>query len=181
MRVLVEHGHAGASTLQIQREAGVSRGRLLHQFASREALLVAAVSHLASIYMTSSGQLSASLPDSSQDRVNAAVTDMWANYQQDHFWAATELWLAARHHPALAEALRPVEHVVGERVRAATDSYFGPTLCDHPDYRATRELLNTSMRGVALTYAFNGRRDRMADDTHLPQWRDLASRSLLDP
>ena len=47
VRALVEHGYAGTSTLRIQEIAEVSRGSLLHQFPSRDALLVAAVQHLA--------------------------------------------------------------------------------------------------------------------------------------
>src|SRR3954453_12202645 len=39
---LVEGGYSGATTLQIQGRAGVSRGRLLHHFPSRDLLLVAA-------------------------------------------------------------------------------------------------------------------------------------------
>ena len=44
---LVESGYAGATTLRIQARAGVSRGRLLHHFPSRDQLLVAASHHLA--------------------------------------------------------------------------------------------------------------------------------------
>jgi len=44
---LVESGYSGATTLQIQARAGVSRGRLLHHFPSRDELLVAASRHLA--------------------------------------------------------------------------------------------------------------------------------------
>lgn len=179
VRVLVEDGYAGASTLRIQEVAGVSRGRLLHQFASRDELLVAAVSHLASLYMATSGRGSAALPDGSLERIAQAVADMWSNYRQDHFWAATELWVAARHHPDLATALRPVEHEVGERIHAAVDGYFGPGFVSHPSYLELRELLNTSMRGVALTYAFNGRRRRQGVDPHLDSWRELARSMLL--
>ena len=37
---LVESGYAGTTTLTIQARAGVSRGRLLHHFPSKETLLV---------------------------------------------------------------------------------------------------------------------------------------------
>ena len=43
---LVESGYRGATTLRIQARAGVSRGRLLHHFPSRDELLVAASRHL---------------------------------------------------------------------------------------------------------------------------------------
>ena len=44
---LVEHGYAGTTTQRVQDRAGLSRGALLHHFATKEALLVAAVSHVA--------------------------------------------------------------------------------------------------------------------------------------
>ncbi|MDV6311168.1 TetR/AcrR family transcriptional regulator [Gordonia amicalis] len=47
IRVLVDRGYSGASTVAIQNEAGMSRGRLLHHYPSRDALLMAAVGHLA--------------------------------------------------------------------------------------------------------------------------------------
>ncbi|NED60867.1 TetR/AcrR family transcriptional regulator, partial [Streptomyces sp. SID10244] len=43
---LVELGYAGTTTQEVNRRAGVSRGALLHHFPTREALVVAAVSHL---------------------------------------------------------------------------------------------------------------------------------------
>ena len=45
VRCLVTHGYAGTTTQRIQDEAGVSRGALLHHFASKSELLVAAIHH----------------------------------------------------------------------------------------------------------------------------------------
>src|ERR1700748_3836545 len=53
---LVESGFAGATTLRIQARAGVSRGRLLHHFPSRDELLVAASRHLTSERLRSTGE-----------------------------------------------------------------------------------------------------------------------------
>jgi hypothetical protein len=57
------------------------------------------------------------------------------------------------------------------------DALFGPGLTAHPRYPPTRELLFTSMRGVALAYALEQRDP--AQDPHLAVWRD-AARTLLD-
>jgi AcrR family transcriptional regulator len=45
VRALVERGYTGTTTVTIQELADVSRGRLLHHFPSRDALLVAAAEH----------------------------------------------------------------------------------------------------------------------------------------
>ncbi|WP_285030450.1 TetR/AcrR family transcriptional regulator [Mycolicibacterium sp. lyk4-40-TYG-92] len=176
VRALVENGYAGTSTLRIQQMAEVSRGSLLHQFPSRDALLVAAVQHLAAARFNEMGTRT-TWPDDPHDRIRAAVLAMWSTYQQDYFWAATELWLAARHNAELRGSLEQQERVLYKQVRAVTDAMFGEPLNQHPDYARVRETLNTSMRGVALTYAFD-RRSAMRDP-HIADWVALAVRVLL--
>ena len=58
---LVESGYAGTTTLTIQNRAGVSRGRLLHHFPSKENLLVAAAQHLATSRFAADGLARADL------------------------------------------------------------------------------------------------------------------------
>ncbi|MGW1675365.1 TetR family transcriptional regulator [Streptomyces sp. NPDC002324] len=173
--VLIEFGYSGASTLKIQERAGVSRGRLLHQYPHRDALLVAAVQHIAEARVASTRD-AADWPAAPAERVEAAVDAMWSTYHQGYFWAATELWLAARHNRSLAEALAPKERALGDAIKAAIDEMFGPNLTAHPCYPALREVLNTSMRGVALAYSFDPR-DHLADP-HLAVWKSLARREL---
>ncbi len=175
VEVLVELGYSGASTLKIQERAGVSRGRLLHQYPNRDALLIAAVQHIAEARVKSV-PVETEWPVEAVERVTVAVRAMWSTYHQGYFWAATELWLAARHNPALAAELAPRERMLGDAIRASSDEMFGTELVSHPRYAALRELLNTSMRGVALTYAFE-QRDPEADP-HLAEWRALALREL---
>src|SRR3954452_20440756 len=96
---LVEDGYAGASTLAVQARAGVSRGRLLHHFPSRAELLVAAAEHLATTRLTELRDRAAALmadQPTGPERVDRALDLMWATFQEPPFWAAMELWLAAR-------------------------------------------------------------------------------------
>ncbi|ORB48095.1 TetR family transcriptional regulator [Mycobacteroides saopaulense] len=173
--ILVTEGYAAATTVRIQQEAGVSRGKLLHHFPSRDALLVAAVHHLAEERVRAQRDRT-DWPDGPDERIDAAVASMWATYAQPYFWASMELWIAARTHKELRAALPPEEHAIGQLVRTATDNFFGPTLTARPQYTALRELLNTSMRGVALTYAITPRNP--ATDPHLQQWQALARQQL---
>lgn len=173
---LIEYGYAGATTVVIQQIAGVTRGRLLHQFPSRDQLLIAAVQHLATARLEANRELP-TWPADPARRIDAAVEEMWASYQQGFFWAATEIWLAARYNDDLRQALLPAERTLGEKIRTSTDLMFGAELSKRPGYPATRELINTSMRGVALTYAFD-RRPAGADG-HLPIWKATAQRALL--
>ncbi|WP_109526667.1 MULTISPECIES: TetR/AcrR family transcriptional regulator [Nocardia] len=176
VRVLVDSGYSGATTLAIQEAAAVSRGRLLHHFPSRDALLIAAVHHLAAERVRHLGSRT-DWPTSEHERIAVAVEAMWMTYQQPYFWASMELWMAARSHEHLRAALIPEEHVMGAMVRSATDNFFGPALVAKPGYIAVREMLNTGMRGVAMTYAFEPRNPHQ--DPHLVEWIAFARRTLL--
>lgn len=176
---LVEHGYAGASTLAIQAKAGVSRGRLLHHFPSREHLLVAAAQHLAKHRLAQTEKRVARLlADESEgpERVDRRIELLWETFQEPYFWAAMELWIAARTNPALADALRPEERQLRGAIRAVSDSIWGPAVRKHPLYDQLRELLFTSMRGVALAYSFEDRPAKT--DPHIELWKELARRML---
>lgn len=178
---LVELGYAGASTLAIQAKAGVSRGRLLHHFPSRDELLVAAAQHLATTRVRQTQErVAAALAGepAGPRRVDRCVELLWSTFQEPHFWAAMELWTAARTNPAVAEALRPAERVVREAIRAVTDTIWGPEVVSHPRFPILREVLFTSMRGAALPYAFENR--PAATDPHVAVWKSLAHRLLFD-
>jgi AcrR family transcriptional regulator len=175
---LVESGYAGTTTLTIQARAGVSRGRLLHHFPSKETLLVAAAQYLATTRFAADGLTATDLPDAETDpggRLDRAIEVMWLTYQQPYFWASIELWTAARTDPALARALLPAERRLGAAIRQTVDAIF-EAYAGSPHYTTVRETLLTSMRGAAMTYGFDPRDP--ATDPHLDQWKELA-RALL--
>lgn len=178
---LVEFGYSGASTLVIQARAGVSRGRLLHHFPSRDELLVAAAQHLAAHRLAETEQRAADLlaeEPEGRARVDRCIELLWDTFREPHFWAAIELWTAARTNPALAQALHPQERRLRESIRTITDRIWGPAVCAHPNYELLRELLFTSMRGAAMPHAFDAR--PYETDPHVPQWKQLARRLLFD-
>lgn len=177
---LVADGFGGATTLAIQSRAGVSRGRLLHHFPSREELLVAAAEHLAEerIRQATERITDHLTPDAPPAvRIAQVIEFMWLTFHEDHFRASIELWTAARTDPVIAAALLPGERKIGGVIRTTVDRMWGPDLVGHPRYPQVRELLLTSMRGVAVTYAFDRRDPRR--DPHLAQWTDIA-RALLE-
>ena len=176
---LVEDGYAGASTLAVQARAGVSRGRLLHHFPSRAQLLVAAAEHLVAHQLEEVGRRAAALmadQPTGRERVERAIDLMWATFQEPPFWAAMELWTAARTDPDLRAALRSEERRLRAAIRAVADEIWGPEVAAAPLDAELCELLFTSMRGVAIVYAFE---DRPAvTDPHLALWKRLATRML---
>jgi AcrR family transcriptional regulator len=176
---LVRDGYAGASTLAVQARAGVSRGRLLHHFPSRAQLLVAAAQHLSTTQLAETQRRAAALmadQPAGRERVDRAIDLMWATFQEPPFWAAMELWTAARTDPDLKAALRSEARRLRAAIRAVADGIWGPEIAVAPLYAELCEVLFTSMRGVAMVYAFEDR--PAATDPHLALWKRLATRML---
>lgn len=181
VQCLVEHGYAGASTLKIQQLAGVSRGRLLHHFPSRDELLVGAVAHLASGQITAlRAEAGATITAAEDDpaRIDQAIDQMWVSFHQPYFWASIELWVASRHNAALRDALRPEEHQLHKAILETLDVMFGQVLTARPRYRKVVDILVSSMRGTSLAYAFDAR--VAGQDPHLLAWREMARLLLAD-
>lgn len=175
---LAEDGYAAATTLRIQARAGISRGRLLHHFPSRGALLVAAAQHLAAVRLAEAGrEAGATLQGlAGRERVARATEALWATFREPAFWAAMELWTAARTDSELRECLRPQEQRLGAALRDLVATLYGPDVAGRPGFPAARDLLLSSMRGVALTYAFDDRDP--ATDRHLALWTRLTTTLL---
>ncbi|MEO9329862.1 TetR/AcrR family transcriptional regulator [Gordonia aurantiaca] len=177
IRVLVERGYSGASTVAIQHEAGVSRGRLLHHYPSREALLLAAVGHLATTRITELPHR-VDWPDDPIARISLATDVGWSTFHQPYFVASMELWIAARTNENLRIAMLPTEREIGTTVREAVAGFLGPELTSSPRYAELYPILLTSMRGAAMTYLIDRRDPR--SDPNLPRWKELTRIYLLD-
>ena len=177
----MEDGYARASTLAIQRRADVSRGRLLHHFPSRDALLVAAAQHLAITHVAEAARMAERFveADGSPERIDEAVATMWDRYQEPYFRAAAELWAAAVHNEDLRAALGPAEVRLNATIRLAVAAMFGPVHASHPAFGPLSDMLLTSMRGVAFADAFDGRERRHR--RHLDGWALVARSTLLGP
>jgi AcrR family transcriptional regulator len=167
---LAEDGYAATTTSRIQERAGVSRGSLLHQFPSRDDLLIAAVQHLA-VERTNE----VIIPQGSGS-IDDAVEQIWGTFHGPLYRAAVQLWAAAQHNPELADAMRGPEHELGAHIRRLIIEVFGPDHAAHPDFPVLAPVLLSSMRGVALTYTFEPR-DHTAE-ANLAVWKRLAHRIL---
>ena len=169
---LAEEGYAATTTSRIQARAEVSRGSLLHQFPSRDDLLIAAVQHLAE---QRNRELNSGT-DVEARSIDAAVDALWATFQGPLFRATVQLWAAAQHNLELAAELAPREHELGRGIRLTVARLFGPAHATKPAFGDFTALLISSMRGIALTYTFEER--DAATEPYLALWRALAHQSL---
>lgn len=178
--VLVERGYNGTTTVAIQERAGVTRGRMLHHFPSRDAVLVAAAHHLASERIAEMEHWFERTDDpdpGGSARIDHAIRQLWNTFRQPYFWAAMELWSAARTDATLREEVAAAERRLGRAIQSVIATMFGPVHSSHPQFDLVRDVLFSSMRGIALTYTFVDRDP--ASDSHIALWRATAGRFLL--
>lgn len=147
---LVKRGYAGATTLEVQARAGVSRGALLHHYGSRDELILAAVSHLYQIRQADlEAHANAELDRS--DPIPGAIRLLWKEFSGPLFHAALELWMAARTDPALLKVLLPHERVIGREIRSLCIELFGEPAASRANFDEFCTNLLNMMRGAAVS------------------------------
>lgn len=172
---LAEVGYHATTTAEVQRRAGVSRGALLHHFASRTDLMLATVDHLLRRRLDEVVELTRATNPPHSDRIDWAVRVLWSSFDGPLFIAALELWTAARHDADLLGPLIPLERVLGHSIRAATAELFGPPYSASAEFDTVTDLLADAMRGAAARRVL---RPDATDDRLVAPWVELARERL---
>ncbi|MEU5877189.1 TetR/AcrR family transcriptional regulator [Spirillospora sp. NPDC047279] len=146
---LVEHGYHGTTTTRVVERAGVSRGAQVHHFPTKNALVLAAVEHLAvkradEFLEQDLGRLRAS-----DDAVGAAIDFVWEVHQGPLFEAAMELWVAARTDPEMREHVAALERTVTAGLLELGRRVLGDRV-DDPEVRGDIYLMLETIRGLRL-------------------------------
>jgi len=149
---LVELGWAGTTTTVVSERAGVSRGAQLHHFPSKQELVVAAVEHLSERRREVIAESAANLPV--EGRTRAILDVLSQQFVSPVFYAALELWVAARSDTDLRKAVAPLERRVGRETHAWALTMLG---VDETVGR-NRELVQGTLdllRGLGLASALS--------------------------
>jgi AcrR family transcriptional regulator len=147
---LVERGYASTSTNDIIRMAGVSRGALLHHFASKAELMGQAVEDVFDRCERGFREGFAALP-LEERTLDRALQELWAIFRGPTFDAAVELLVAAR----TDQELREVLHEVLQRFRRNVLADFGvlfPATAAGPGGSTLVELAFAVLEGAALNH-----------------------------
>lgn len=119
---LVTYGWAGTTTTLIAERAGVSRGAMLHHFPNKLDLVVAAVEYLMRRRTEEMEARFDQLP--SESRTRAGLDLAAEHFTSDVFFAALELWVAARTDDGLKDAVVSLEKEVGLRAHQFAAGLF---------------------------------------------------------
>ncbi|MFC5676529.1 TetR/AcrR family transcriptional regulator [Aeromicrobium endophyticum] len=170
---LVELGWAGTTTTVVSRRAGVSRGAQLHHFPSKQALVVAAVEHLTDRRRDDMRRHAESLPE--HDRIRGVLEILAAQFVSPVFFAALELWVAARTDADLRESVAPLERRIGRETHA-----YAVELLDIDESRGdNRQLVQATLdlvRGLGLAASLSD--DAARRSTVLDSWAAVLEREL---
>lgn len=159
-RCLVERGYSRTSTNDIIRIAGVSRGALLHHFASKAELLGAAVDHVVTRCEVEFRESFAALPVAERT-LERAVDQLWDLFRGPSFDAALELLVAARTDRELRVVLQDVLARFERNVSADFAVLF-PATASAPQSRAIVRFAFAALQGAAITDDLG--LDGMSDD-----------------
>ena len=160
---LVEFGWAGTTTTVVSQRAGVSRGAQLHHFPSKKDLVVAAVEHLSERRREELVDAARSLPVESRTR--AVLEILSKQFTGPVFFAALELWVAARSDADLRETVGPLEDRIGRDTHKRAVELLGidESLGDN---RALVQSTLDLMRGLGLAASLSDdakRRTKLLD------------------
>jgi len=145
---LVEDGYANTTTSRVAERAGVSRGAHLHHFQTRQALVAAAIEHLARRRSQELLSAAEALP-TGRERVAAGLDLVWSNYASPLFQAALDLWSDARTDPELRIHLTGVERELDRQTLDLARRLF-PDLSGRRDFERLIEMSVATIRGLAL-------------------------------
>jgi AcrR family transcriptional regulator len=163
---LIERGYSGTTTIDVVDRSSSSRGALLYHFPTRNDLVVAALAHLAA-KQADELRCKASEVPAGPGREKALIDLIWESYCSPLFFAALELWVAARTDPDLMAALLPAERALGRSLRDMIDDVWGEIPPGFDDaFGATLAF----MRGLAVTSILREKRTR--EDQLVDVWKD---------
>lgn len=170
---LVELGWAGTTTTVVSERAGVSRGAQLHHFPSKQDLVVAAVEHLSERRRDDMVAAAADLPE--KGRTRAVLDVLAAQFVSPVFFAALELWVAARTDAELRSAVGPLERRIGRETHVYALELFGVDE-SRADNRALVQATLDLLRGFGLAASLSD--DTKRRDAVLDAWAIVLDESL---
>jgi AcrR family transcriptional regulator len=171
---LAQVGYAGTTTVEVQKRAGVSRGALLHHFASRADLLAAAVQEIGARRHADMVDGNARLADRVVS-LNEALVMLRRSFSSVTYCVEQELWSAARTDVELRRSVQPVEQRLGRQMKSGLDRLFG--VVPEIDRSTVIQLAVTFVRGLAATDTLRTR--ARSSDTELQQFGALLSEQFL--
>lgn len=147
---LLERGYGATTISEVQERAGLARGTIQHHFPTRAELIVAAMSHLVDARIEAF-RTEATRIEPGPGRMQAVVDLAWRDLSSPTFFAALELWVAARTDADLRAALVPEEARLFAAMRSLYAQALGEPYSSDSRIEALVEFTVDVLTGLSVT------------------------------
>jgi len=147
---LIEVGYMRASTTEIVKRAGVSRGAQIHHYRSKVDLITAATQYLFLGFIDEVQELAIQVRNSGGDVESFLNGSLEKFFHGRFFFASLELITAARTDPALKESLIPLIKVLHHRLDDLWHRFFQATEASPARVETLLNMTLCLLRGMAL-------------------------------
>jgi AcrR family transcriptional regulator len=171
IKCLEKYGYARVTSDLIVKEARISRGAMLHHYASRHDLIVGAIDYIFYRRMQRFTARIASLTEKERIEDIAGLERYWECVQAPEFAAYIELAIAARTDPELRKIFLPKAKHYEAIERRETLRVF-PEWQNSPTYDLAVDFCIASMEGLLI------QRDIWDDESRRRYLRDFVARIL---
>lgn len=165
--VLMRQGYSRLTTKEVAATAGLSNGALVHHYASKAELVIAAT---ASVYdeCIERGQRVARSPEATQNPIEGFITDCLSVYFDWPYLAAIEIIVAARTDPELMERIIPVMQNYRNTTNTVWLKVFREAGYTPTQAKTILNLTLNMIRGMAVHRLWQT--DTSYFDTYLKEW-----------
>ena len=161
IRCFYERGYNNTTTEKVAREAGVSRGAMLHHFPSRFDLIKAGVNHLHQQRLELFEEQERQIQENAEHSlIEEGIENYWAQLHSPLFTVWNELRVAARTDADLNNILKPAAREFEAKFTKITASVF-PDLALSEEFERANFLTAYLLEGMALNGVSRGRKADM--------------------
>ena len=158
IRCFYERGYNNTTTEKVAREAGVSRGAMLHHFPSRFDLIKAGVNHLHQQRLEQLEEQERQIQENAEHSlIEEGIDNYWAQLHSPLFTVWNELRVAARTDADLNNILKPAAREFEAKFTKITASVF-PDLALSEEFERANFLSAYLLEGMALNGVSRGRK-----------------------
>ena len=147
MRLIAEIGYHGATNSEIAKAARLTRGAMLYHFATREALVGAAVEHIQAARLAHFDAAAAD-PPLGGDATAHAIAAYWRLLSEPAFVAFAELEAVARTDTVVRDLIAPAQAAFDRAQVGATFAAIAQA-GEGPRFQASRDLARFLLEGLA--------------------------------
>lgn len=149
IEVLMQRGYAGLTTKEVAATAQLSNGALMHHFATKAELVVAATEAVYAVALERGARTAAS-PDAKAHPLEGFIDDSIDVYLDWPFLVALEVIIVARTDAELMSRVTPVMEHYRQETNARWLAVFEAAGMTSPDAQRVLDLTLNLVRGIAV-------------------------------